>query len=49
MTINVPKERAAAIMEDITQFLKSTEVVRVFHTLDLTVSNIEVQISDDYY
>ena len=44
MTINIPKERAEAIIEDVTQFLKSTELIRVFHMLDLTVSGVEVRI-----
>ena len=46
MTINIPKERSKAIMEDVTQFLKSTELIRVFHVLDLTVSGVEVRILD---
>ncbi len=46
MTINIPKERSKAIMEDVTQFLKSTELIRVFHVLDLTVSGVEVRTLD---
>ena len=49
MTINTPKERAEAIMDDVTQFLKSTELVRVFHVLDLSVRGVEVQIPNIPY